>query len=179
MKKIRVLLYVLFCICLYSLLFTFGLSIFIENANLVANLFLIILFIAFLIGLSLFILNLICHKHLPDFKFIRNIKLALIPIYVGFGTICLLCMIGLIVPIIGYILLFFSLMVVFVGYCSVILTGLPNIIFLFKEIFIKKSYNLFKIAALIMHFIFVCDVIISIIMPLQFKMDKNKMQEIN
>lgn len=179
MKKIRGLLYVFFCICLYSLLFTFCSSIFIENANLVANLFLIILFIAFFIGLSLFILNLICHKHLLDFKFIRNIKLVLIPVYVGFGTLCLLCMIGLIVPIIGYILLFFALMVVFVGYCSIILTGLPNIIYLFKEIFIKKTYTPSKIVAFIMHFIFVCDVIISIIMPIQFKIDKNEMQEIS
>lgn len=177
MKKIRELLYVFFCICLYSLLFTFCLSAFLENFDVMANLFIVILFIAFLIGLSLFILNLICHRHLISFKFIRNIKLALIPVYIGFGALCIMCMIGLIVPIIGYILIVFALMVAFVGYCSIILTGLPNIIYLFKEIFIKKTYSPSKIVAFIMHFIFVCDVIISIIMPIQFKIDKNEIEE--
>lgn len=172
MKKIRYLIYVFLCICLYSLLFSFCLYSFFENEDAIGNLFVVLLYITVFTGISLFLLNLIFHKKPLSFKFIRNIKLILIPVYISFGLFCVLCMIGLIVPIVGLILVVFALAVVFVGYCTIIVTGLPNILFLFKEIFVKKSYDIFNIIALIMHFVFVCDVIISIIMPIKYKVSE-------
>lgn len=158
-------LYILFIVLMYCLCGVF-LTAIINDAlmDFLVNVF-VFLGIGLIVLMGLIsLLVLLLNKRLNcDFKFIRNVKISLIPFYIFFGVIGALLMLGLLVPFL-WLVVIVSIIVGFVfGYFSIIVTGLPNILKLFKTILFDKNHSIILIIALICHFFFVLDIVGSIL----------------
>ena len=165
-------LYITFVFLMYVLVGIFFSMILVDDhlANILADAFIVDAFLLLALMIFLGILSFFKADQC-SYRFIRNVKLLLIPFYIFFFVIGILSSIGLLVPFLGLVILLAIILSVAFGYLSIIVTGLPSIVKLVKRIINNHEINIALIISLIMHFFFGLDVIGSVIVC--FKEGKN------
>ena len=165
-------LYITFVFLMYVLVGIFFSMILVDDhlANILADAFIVDAFLLLALMIFLGILSFFKADQC-SYRFIRNVKLLLIPFYIFFFVIGILSSIGLLVPFLALVILLAIILSVAFGYLSIIVTGLPNIVKLVKRIINNNEINIALIISLIMHFFFGLDVIGSVIVC--FKEGKN------